>query len=214
MSPQLVLDIGPSSIGPRTLKKEAKTGNSSLFFEENETKVTGNVSVRESDKLHVADRSLVKEEEVARYKFIVSSHGNGFRIAPSQNWVKIVHFGRGLRRCSAMLCDCGGSHGEGAKFCPECGKKTSINPGPTSTVARGCCPNTASPGGRSPEVCGAEIASTQQLCDKCGWVVDPKTFREGSKMCDGVLEENTLCVNILIRGNKFCSDCGKKVEQA
>ena len=112
-----------------------------------------------------------------------------------------------------MLCDCGGSHGEGAKFCPECGKKTGINPGPTSTVARGCCPNTASPGGRSPELCGAEIASTQRLCDKCGWVVDPKAFREGSKMCDGVLEENTLCVNILIRGNKFCSDCGKKVEQ-
>ena len=29
---------------------------------------------------------------------IVSSHGNGFRIAPSYNWERIVHFGRGLRR--------------------------------------------------------------------------------------------------------------------
>ena len=31
MSPHLLLEIGPSSIGPRTLKKEAKSGNSSLF---------------------------------------------------------------------------------------------------------------------------------------------------------------------------------------
>ena len=29
---------------------------------------------------------------------IVSSRDSGFRIAPSQNWERIVHFGRGLRR--------------------------------------------------------------------------------------------------------------------
>lgn len=96
-----------------------------------------------------------------------------------------------------MFCECGVRLGAGTKFCPECGQSKMAD---TSLSATGWCPNIALLGRRSPETCGA-----------CGWSVDPKIFRGGSKMCDGVLEEDKLCVNIFTFGDKFCSECGKTV---
>lgn len=108
-----------------------------------------------------------------------------------------------------MFCDCGVQLGARTKFCPECGQKSKM--ADTSVSATGWCPNTALHGRRSPETCGARIEVTQRRCGDCGWAVDPKIFRGESKMCDGVLEEDKLCVNILTFGDKFCSECGKAV---
>lgn len=60
-------------------------------------------------------------------------------------------------------------------------------------------------------MCGVRIEVIQWFCGDCGWVVDLKIFWGEFKMCDGVLEEDKFCVNILIFGDKFCLECGKVV---
>ena len=77
------------------------------------------------------------------------------------------------------------------------------------------CPKIRETGKR----CGSDLiqfgSDRVNFCTYCGWKVDWEAVLQANKVsaeiCGGNLEDNKVCVNLLMPDAKFCSRCGRTV---
>ncbi|KAJ8314902.1 hypothetical protein KUTeg_007052 [Tegillarca granosa] len=100
---------------------------------------------------------------------------------------------------------CGFELPEEFQFCPICTTPVQKDKEPPDEITINC------PGKKkNGDVCQAPVKKGQKFCKKCGWRVNSKIFKAGSRVCYAKLENDKDCLNVLSSDDEFCEECGNE----
>ncbi|KAJ8305243.1 hypothetical protein KUTeg_017209 [Tegillarca granosa] len=100
---------------------------------------------------------------------------------------------------------CGFELSEEFQCCPICTTPVQKDKEPPDDITINC------PGKKkNGDVCQVPVKKGQKFCKKCGWRVNSKIFKAGSRVCYAKLENDKDCLNVLSSDDEFCEECGNE----